>query len=397
MLYEIHMIKNFPPTNLNRDDMGSPKTCIFGGVTRGRYSSQCLKRAWRKSDVFCNWFNEGELGIRTRLLPELVAERLIEMGETQEYVEYIKHELTKLGKKESKKDKKSDETTSNADAAQNDSDESEQKKCCTKQIVFYSPQDIVKVVNTIKKMLDECTSLNDVKKIKCKTIQEALDDANTRAVTLDIALFGRMVTSNAFRNVEAAMQVAHAVSTNKVVVESDYFTAMDDLLSGGNLNEMGAGMVGDVDYNSSCYYIYATVDTDILRKSMNDPENDNIIKKVIPALISTMAFSNPSGKQNSFAGHVLPSCMLVVCKEKKIPVSLVNAFVKPVKAESNSDLIAESIKKLAEETDMMDRSFELPVKARLWFNVDKYKIAPACATATFTKFQELVDAVAKQV
>ena len=83
MLYEIHMIKNFPPTNLNRDDMGSPKTCIFGGVTRGRYSSQCLKRAWRKSDVFCNWFNEGELGIRTRLLPELVAERLIEMGETQ--------------------------------------------------------------------------------------------------------------------------------------------------------------------------------------------------------------------------------------------------------------------------------------------------------------------------
>ena len=85
MLYEIHMIKNFPPTNLNRDDMGSPKTCIFGGVTRGRYSSQCLKRAWRKSDVFCNWFNEGELGIRTRLLPELVAERLIEMGETQEY------------------------------------------------------------------------------------------------------------------------------------------------------------------------------------------------------------------------------------------------------------------------------------------------------------------------
>ena len=89
--------------------------------------------------------------------------------------------------------------------------------------------------------------------------------------------------------------------------------------------------------------------------------------------------------------------MLVVCKEKKIPVSLVNAFVKPVKAESNSDLIAESIKKLAEETDMMDRSFELPVKARLWFNVDKYKIAPACATATFTKFQELVDAVAKQV
>ena len=59
--------------------------------------------------------------------------------------------------------------------------------------------------------------------------------------------------------------------------------------------------------------------------------------------------------------------------------------------------IAESIKKLAEETDMMDRSFELPVKARLWFNVDKYKIAPACATATFTKFQELVDAVAKQV
>lgn len=52
MLYEIHMIKNYPPTNLNRDDTGAPKTCMFGGALRGRISSQCLKRSWRTSEIF---------------------------------------------------------------------------------------------------------------------------------------------------------------------------------------------------------------------------------------------------------------------------------------------------------------------------------------------------------
>ena len=87
MLIEIHMLKNYPPVNLNRDDSGAPKTCFFGGVQRGRISSQCLKRSWRTSDIFKR---VGSYGIRTRKLPELVAERLLEMGVDPEIVAVAK-------------------------------------------------------------------------------------------------------------------------------------------------------------------------------------------------------------------------------------------------------------------------------------------------------------------
>lgn len=372
MLYEIHMLKNYPPTNLNRDDTGAPKTCSFGGVTRGRISSQCLKRTWRTSEIFRSEIGAENFGIRTRKLPELVAERLLELGVSQEYVDAIKPKISGFGNKEGKETKDGNSTA---------------------QIIFFSPQDIDAVSNSVKEILGGCKTVADVKKLKAKDLQNAAIDADhTRPITLDIALFGRMVTSDAFKDVEASMQVAHAISTNKVSVESDYFTAMDDLLDGKSMDEMGAGMIGDVDFNSSCYYLYASLDTDALLESLKDVENaSSIITKTIPALIRVMAFSNPSGKQNSFAGHVLPSCVMIECKEQKIPVSLVNAFTEPVKGQ---DLVKESIKKLADETDMTARCFNLPVKSRLWFCTDKYEIHPECATKTFVSFPELIETAA---
>lgn len=369
MLYEIHMIKNYPPTNLNRDDTGAPKTCVFGGTTRGRISSQCLKRSWRTSDLFKAEIGADKLGIRTRKLPELVANRLLELGVAPEYVEAVKSKISGFGNKDGKETKDGTGTA---------------------QMVFYAPQDIEAVALAVKDELDACKTLKDVEKLKGKDLQNAAANAGqTRPVTLDIALFGRMVTSDAFRDVEAAMQVAHAISTNKVNVESDYFTAMDDLLRGDTIDEKGAGMIGDVDYNASCYYLYASLDTDALKKNLQDADNaDALAASVLPALLRTMAFTNPSGKQNSFAGHVLPSCFLVECKEQKLPVSLVNAFVEPVKGQ---DQVKESIQRLADETDLMNRNFGLPVRERLWFCVDKYSIRPDCATKVCASFPELVE------
>lgn len=372
MLYEIHMLKNYPPTNLNRDDTGAPKTCVFGGSTRGRISSQCLKRTWRTSELFKSEIGEDKLGVRTRKLPELVADKLLELGVAPEYVEAVKPEISGFGNKDGKKTKDGDTTA---------------------QMMFFAPQDIEAVAKVVKEKLDACKSVKDVEKLKGKDLQSAVADAQVRPVTLDIALFGRMVTSDAFRDVEASMQVAHAISTNKISVESDFFTAMDDLLNGGSLDEKGAGMIGDVDYNASCYYIYASLDTDALREALKDADNaDKIISKAIPALLHTMAFTNPSGKQNSFAGHVLPSCFMIECKEQKVPTSLVNAFAEPVRGQ---DVVAESIRKLAAEADLTARCFGLPVKERLWFCVDKYSIRPECATKTFDAFPELVEAAAQ--
>ena len=371
MLYEIHMLKNYPPTNLNRDDTGAPKTCLFGGVMRGRVSSQCLKRSWRTSPSFRAEIGDENLGIRTRKLPVLVAEKLVEMGVTQEFADAIQPRLTGIGNKEGKETKDGNATA---------------------QVIFYANEDIAAVAETVNALLENCKTVKDVQKLKAKDIQAAVTGADVRPVTLDIALFGRMVTSDAFRDVEASMQVAHAISTNKVSVESDYFTAMDDMLSGNSMNELGAAMIDDVDFNASCYYVYASVDTDALAENLKYAENaEEIVRKAIPALIRTMAFTDPSGKQNSFAGHVMPSVVMVECKEKKIPTSMVNAFVEPVG--KGGDLVKLSAEKLAAEVDMTARNFGLEVKERLWFCVDKYDVKPESATKICATFPELVEAV----
>ena len=375
MLYEIHMLKNYPPTNLNRDDTGAPKTCLFGGVMRGRVSSQCLKRSWRTSPSFRAEIGDENLGIRTRKLPVLVAEKLVAMGVSQEFADAIQPRLTGIGNKEGKETKDGNATA---------------------QVIFYAKEDITAVAETVKELLDKCKSVKDVQKLKAKDIQAAVSGADVRPVTLDIALFGRMVTSDAFRDVEASMQVAHAISTNKVAVESDYFTAMDDMLSGSSMDELGAAMIGDVDFNASCYYVYASVDTDALAENLKYADNaEEIVRKAIPALLRAMAFTDPSGKQNSFAGHVLPSVVMVECKEKKIPTSMVNAFVEPVG--KGGDLVKRSAEKLADEVDMTARNFGLEVRERLWFCVDKYDVKPETATKVCTTFPELVEAVASSL
>jgi CRISPR system Cascade subunit CasC len=368
MLYEIHMLKNYPPTNLNRDDTGAPKTCVFGGVTRGRISSQCLKRSWRTSELLKAELGEENLGVRTRKFPELVAGKLLELGVKPEFVEAVKPRLTGFGNKDGK----------------------ETDTGMTAQVIFFAPQDIAAAAEAVKKQLDACKTVKDVEKLKAKELQAAIADADVRPITLDIALFGRMVTCDAFRDVEASMQVAHAISTNKISVEADYFTAMDDLLRGETIDEKGAAMIGDTDYNASCYYLYAALDTDALRENLAFAEDaETIVKKTIPALLRAMVFTNPSGKQNSFAGHMLPSAVMIECKAQKVPTSMVNAFVKPV---FSLDPVEESIRKLAEEADMTARDFGLPVKERLWFCVDKYDVRPQSATKSFTAFPGLVDA-----
>ena len=176
-------------------------------------------------------------------------------------------------------------------------------------------------------------------------------------------------------------------------MESDYYSALDDLLRGVTREESGSGMIGDIDYDSSCYYLYASLDTDALRDNLKHAEDpDGLVRKAIPALLRTMALTNPSGKQNSFAGHVLPSAMLVDCKTDKIPVSLVNAFVKPAVADPSGDLVQSSIESLVKQSDEIDQAFGLPVEKKLWFCMDRYsKIVPPSGAVVCKNFAELVE------
>lgn len=346
MLLEIHMLKNYPATNLNRDDMGAPKSCMFGGVQRSRISSQCLKRSWRVSPLFQKEM-AGHLGVRTRKMPQLVKKSLLEMGVGEEMAAVAEKKLTGFANKAGK----------------------ERDDGITSQIVLYAPEDIQAIADAVKAQIDEAKDVKAFAKLKATDIEKSVTGAGARPVSLDIALFGRMVTSTAFADVEAAMQVAHAFSTNRVIMESDFFVAMDDMID--NQEELGAGMMDNVDYNSSCYYIYASLDVDKLRDNLKNAENpEALVKAVIPSLLRTMAYSNPSGKQNSFAGNVLPSAVLIEGKEYPVPVSYANAFAKPAKATMKADLVADSITKLQQHVVATAKAFPSLADAnRVWFNV----------------------------
>ena len=368
MLIEVHILKNYPPVNLNRDENGAPKSCLFGGVMRGRISSQCLKRSWRTSDVFKN---VGSVGIRTRKLPELVYDELIRLGVDEEFAEVAKTKMTGIGNKKG-------ET--------NDTGK-------TSQIAFYSPEEITRVAQAIKVIIEQDGNIKTFdKRNPVKDFKPLVDNAKLAPVSADIALFGRMVTSDYFMNIDASMQVAHAISTHAVNQESDYYVAMDDLLKVGE--EAGADMIGDIDYNSCCYYEYASIDTDALLENLKHvPDRERLVENLIPALLKTMAFANPSGKQNTFAGQTLPSLVMVECKDEKIPLSYVNAFEEPVPSwGKNPKIVENSIHKLSTYIDNMDNAYGLETTMRAWFAPSAPTVHPDKSTV-FTSYNDLIKAI----
>ena len=369
MLIEVHILKNYPPVNLNRDENGVPKSCMFGGTMRGRISSQCLKRSWRTSEVFKN---VGSNGIRTRKLPELVYDALLQQGVDEEFASVARTKMTGLLNKEGKT---------------NDTGK-------TAQIAFYSPEEIARVAQSVKEIIEKDGDIKAFEKRNpAKDFKPLVDNAKLAPISADIALFGRMVTSDLFVDVDASMQVAHAISTHAVNQESDYYVAMDDLLKIGE--EAGADMIGDIDYNSCCYYEYASIDTDALLENLkNVPEKNQLVAKLIPALLKAMAFANPSGKQNTFAGQTLPALVMIECKDVKIPLSYVNAFEEPVPSwGKNPKIVENSIHKLSAYVDSMDNAYGLENTMRAWFAPMVPNIHPAQASV-FANYNEMIKAVA---
>jgi CRISPR system Cascade subunit CasC len=305
-------------------------------------------------------------------MPTLIGERLKKAGVSDEFIEIVVKKLTGFGNKEGKS-----------------SDEND----ITAQVILYSKSDLDAIEKIIINQLNECHTMSDVKKIDVKDLQAELSKLNKgckNGTSLDMALFGRMVTSEAFEDVDAAMQVAHALGTNRLMMESDYFTAVDDVITGNK--DQGSAMIGDVDYNSSCYYIYASLDTDKLTENLKSNDDAvTLIKNAIPALIKTMAFTNPSGKQNSFAGHSLPCAILVECKEKKVPVSYANAFEIPVRPTASSGIVRSSVEKLMAEVQKIQKGFELPIVKRLWFTMESVEPFERTLAVNCASFPELIE------
>ncbi|MBD3165252.1 type I-E CRISPR-associated protein Cas7/Cse4/CasC [bacterium] len=367
MLIEMHILQNHAPSNLNRDDLGSPKSCIFGDVRRARISSQCIKRSIRRSTMFQEALSSG-LATRTRKLPVRVGDKIRErLQQEQIGDEKLIEELVEIAVKKA--------TGFGTESGK------EQPNQRTAQTMFLTPADIDQVADVIYAALKEAEfDSKKCNKISAKDLQKQVADRGFRPVTVDIALFGRMTTSPAFHDIQASTQVAHALSTHKVDPEFDYYTAVDDLQRKDEEEEMGADMIGDIEFNSACYYKYLSLDVDGLVNNLtgrsigrkgdipNDEESEarDLAAQAVNTLLLAAAMVSPTGKQNSFAAHNLPSAILVEVRDRKVPVSYANAFVVPVPGKGNG-LVQNSVDSFLQHVQEITRKFNLDAPHRFLF------------------------------
>ena len=343
---DFHVIQTVPPSCVNRDDTGSPKTAVYGGVTRARVSSQAWKKAIR--DMFCEEFPKENIGIRTKYVPNEIAKQMqiIDGSIDEKTAIKIAKEIFKLATTKNKSPKEKSEKD---DSDKEDSDEETK----TDTLFFITLNQINKLARVatdrkidIEKLSIKATSKEEKREIK-KEIQEKCKKVLRDCPAIDIALFGRMVAGDPSLNFDAASQVAHAISTHAVQNEYDYFTAVDDCSPEDNA---GAGHLGTVEYNSSTLYRYATVNITELRKNLKD---DTV--KAIVGFADAFIRSMPTGKQNTFANRTLPDAVYVTIRDDQ-PINMAGAFEKPIKA-SKDGYVEKSIERLSEYADNVYSSF----------------------------------------
>ncbi len=372
MLIQFHILQNYAPSNLNRDDTGAPKDAMFGGYRRGRISSQCLKRSIRRSETFKAAFEkEGLLGVRTRQLPELLRNELEALGADSEDIKAILAPVAKFGRESSKKSVEEEVEEGNAPEAEIETS--------SKQLIFIGRDELRPMAEKLLALYKE-TGKKNWAKLESKDITKKLVASAPRSV--DIAMFGRMTTSAAFENVQAAIQVAHALSTNAVAQEFDYYTAMDDLKPDG---EAGADMIGDVEFNSSTYYKYLNIHWEGLKANLGG--DADIARKAILALLEAAATAQPSGKQNTFAAQNLPDVILVEVSPKNLPVSYANAFIKPASKYNEKSLMDDSAAKMADYMGRVGKTFGIETK-RAFAATQEYEFPNAKAQESLPALQK---------
>lgn len=406
---EVHLIQNFAPSNLNRDDTGQPKSATFGGFRRARVSSQCGKRAVRE------WWRERStvtVGVRTKRLQQILFNAL---QENQSFLkdgqdaDFLKDGIRVF----------TDAYYANAD---------KKKPEQTRVLIFIGPEEVQVCAEAIRGLWGDKETIGSItwvvqkrrqhhakadnkkedtqqapksedssesaeaaqgdekkdKRPKLKPVDEIADKIKKAQVSADIALFGRMLAEQPGRNTDGACQVAHPISTHKVDMEMDFYTAVDDL---NPAEETGAGMMGVVGFNSACYYRYALVDRDQLARNLArkterkdgrwaaDLKKDDYTEadKVIKAFLEAMVCAIPTGKQNSFAAQNLPSFGLFVRRQGGVPVSLANAFAKPVRpTRSDDDLVGMSVAALTKHWDAVKKVYgDQGVKTTACFHIEQ--------------------------
>ncbi len=318
---DVHAIQTLPPSNVNRDDSGSPKTAQYGGVSRARVSSQAWKKAIR------SYFGEHggqELGVRTKHIATYVAEQIRIFDDSiseEDSVSMAIEALEQAGVSIDKKEK------------------------IAKALFFMGKKQARMMAETAVKYRGD---------IKNKKHQEEFNKILASNPEIDIALFGRMVADDPTLNEDASAQVAHAISTHAVQTEFDYYTAIDDR---NPSEQAGAGMIGTIEYNSSTIYRYANIAIHELLRQLGDKE---ATIEAVKLFVEAFSNSLPTGKINTFANQTVPQMLMVNIREDR-PVNLVSAFECPVK--SSNGYIEESVERLFSELKKSEKFVCKPVQS----------------------------------
>ena len=343
MFIDIYAIQSVPPSNINRDDTGAPKTALYGGVRRARVSSQAWKRAAREE--FPKYLPEESLGIRTKFAAELLAQKIVELDAELEdrSAELVSAVLGALGIKVETSKRAGDDEGKNE----------------TKYLIFFGRGELDALARIAASWAEEGKNL---KKLD-KAAKEEAKSAFKGAKAVDIALFGRMLADVPELNTDASCQVAHAISVDRVTQEFDYFTAIDDCASGDNA---GASMIDTVDYNSSTLYRYANINIDALREQLADTQ---ATAYGVRAFLEAFVRSMPTGKQNSFANRTLPSCVLVSMREEQ-PFNAVSAYEVPVSAGEDSSISHIAAERLGECIAQYEKEYDMRAQKAWYVSVD---------------------------
>ncbi|GLW89751.1 type I-E CRISPR-associated protein Cas7/Cse4/CasC [Actinokineospora globicatena] len=334
-IVDIHVLQTVPPSNVNRDDTGSPKTATYGGSRRARVSSQAWKRATR--DAFDTLLDPRELGVRTKRVVELLRDEITR----------IAPELADQAVELATLTLKAADIKVTAPRKKEALDEAE-------FLVFLSRRQIE---NLAVLAVESTQAAGDG---AVKVDRSAAKARSDRDHSVDIAMFGRMVASATDLNVEAAVQVAHALSVHAVSNEYDYFTAVDDHKRADDEEDAGAGMIGTVEFNSSTLYRYANIDVDQLQGNLGDAA---ATRRAVEAFTKAFITSMPTGKQNTFANRTLPDAVLIVVRETQ-PINLVGAYENAVGDGETGGRITASVARLAKHAVELHEAFdENPVAA----------------------------------
>ena len=389
MKIEVHLLQNFAPSCLNRDDTNSPKTCDFGGITRARVSSQCFKRAVRDHfDVL-----GIEKGTRSKRIKEALAEALAAEDAIAQEVftalaankepesnaaQMLSAALTLFVEAYySKMDNGRPNETQVLlywsgpelrEAADSFRAELPVLQAKAPELIAYMKAQAEAKANRGKKGTPAKSDGEDDSKKPAHTPDNKVKKRMQLAgLTPDIALFGRMLASNPDTNIDAACQVAHALSTHSINLEMDFFTAVDERNPEGTT---GAGMLGVTGYDSACFYRYALLDFAQLRKNLSGSRER--AEETIEGFLRAFVQAIPTGKQNSMAAQNLPSLVLFVVREQGVPCSLVNAFARPIDPMFyHNDLVGGSISELAAYWQRLNKMYGLEKGAMLALTHDR--------------------------